>query len=155
MPVQPFRTRFRCKSPVGRQHSCIAITIRHASTRTAMAVVWAIKEPFRSANLGTRIMTQHAARLRLRVGHSLLTSETLRARSTTHSLGPTTAARQPQKIWAQQINFLGEHDGPPERELKKQLITFFGRAQWVRTAYLARIRYEDAESIHVALCVEG
>jgi hypothetical protein len=59
------------------------------------------------------------------------------------------------QIRIQQIYFLGEQDGSPERELKEQLAALFGRAQWVRTAYLARVTYEKMSRVNVALCVRG
>jgi|HubBroStandDraft_3_1064219.scaffolds.fasta_scaffold175947_2 hypothetical protein len=59
------------------------------------------------------------------------------------------------QIRIQQIYFLGEQDGSPERELKEQLAALFGRAQWVRTAYLARVTYEKMGRVNVALCVRG
>jgi len=54
-----------------------------------------------------------------------------------------------------QLYFLGEQDGPPEQELKEQLAALFARAQWVRTAYLARVTYEKMGPVNVALCVRG
>jgi hypothetical protein len=59
------------------------------------------------------------------------------------------------QIRIRQLDFLGEQDGPAERELKKQLTDFFSRAQWVRAAYLARVTYETMGSVNVALCVRG
>lgn len=51
--------------------------------------------------------------------------------------------------------FLGEQDGLPERELKKQLAKLFDSAAWVRAAYLARVSYEEMGPVHVALCASG
>jgi hypothetical protein len=59
------------------------------------------------------------------------------------------------QIRIQQLNFLGEQDGPPERELKEQLATFLDRGQWARVAYLARVTYEKMAPANVALCVRG
>jgi len=59
------------------------------------------------------------------------------------------------QIRIQQLHFLGEQDGPPEQELKKQLTAFLGGAHWVRVAYLARVTYEDKGCATVALCVRG
>lgn len=63
--------------------------------------------------------------------------------------------RPPQQIVVQDVSFVGEQDGPPERELKKKLTVLFEQLQLVRTAYLARVRYDNADPVHVALCVRG
>src|SRR5579871_4007428 len=63
--------------------------------------------------------------------------------------------RPPEFLRVQQINFIVEQDGPPERELKIKLIALFNSASWVRIAYLARVTYEDTGPMHVALCVRG
>ncbi len=59
------------------------------------------------------------------------------------------------QIRIRQLYFLGEQDGSAERELKEQLAALFGRAQWVRTAYLARVTYEKMGPVNVALCARG
>lgn len=64
-------------------------------------------------------------------------------------------SRSPQRINVQTVNFIGEQDGPPERELKTELTALFGQMRFVRTAYLARIRYGEAGTVQVALCVRG
>ena len=55
----------------------------------------------------------------------------------------------------QKINFIGEQDGPPERELKAELTVLFAKLRLVTTAYLARITYGDAGTVQVALCVRA
>lgn len=52
-----------------------------------------------------------------------------------------------------QPRFLGEQDGPPERELKAALVEFFGRDPSVRAAYLARVAYGDQATANVVLCL--
>jgi len=59
----------------------------------------------------------------------------------------------PQKIQVPQVRFVGEQDGPPERELKGKLVEFFGRDKSVRAAYLARVMFGEVTNINVALCV--
>ena len=52
------------------------------------------------------------------------------------------------------IRFVGEQDGPPERQLKETLSTVF-RGRDVARAYLARVTYEDPSNPAVALCISG
>ena len=59
----------------------------------------------------------------------------------------------PEEIRAPQLHFVGEQDGPPERELKERLADFFRRDQSVKAAYLARVSYDDPSRISVALCL--
>lgn len=61
--------------------------------------------------------------------------------------------RHPQKLEVQRLQFLGEQDGPPERELKGKLSEFFRRDQSVKTAYLAKVSYREQTSTNVALCL--
>ena len=61
--------------------------------------------------------------------------------------------RHPEEIHPPQLCFIGEQDGPPERELKGRLAIFFRRDQSVQTAYLARVSYDDPSRIGVALCL--
>jgi len=63
--------------------------------------------------------------------------------------------RRPEQVVVQSVSFVGEQDGPPERELKDKLTVLFGQLQLVRTAYLALVRYDKAGPVHVALCVRG
>ena len=51
--------------------------------------------------------------------------------------------------------FVGEQDGPPERELKGRLCLLFGGEKGVYRAYLARVAYGDATSYSVALCIRA
>ena len=54
---------------------------------------------------------------------------------------------------ASTIRFVGGQDGPPERELKLHLATLPGDERSVQRAYLARLRYDNAKSWDVALCI--
>ena len=57
--------------------------------------------------------------------------------------------------WGEGVHFLGEHDGPPERELKVALSGEFLRTPGVRAAYLARVRYGGGEPAELALCIRS
>ena len=59
-----------------------------------------------------------------------------------------------EELQVPQLRFLGEQDGPPERELKFRLAQFFQSDQRVATAYLARVAY-GGESFAVALCLRA
>ena len=50
------------------------------------------------------------------------------------------------------VHFLGEQDGPPERDLKERLATFFRTEREIGAAYLARVTYND-DSLNVACCI--
>jgi hypothetical protein len=63
--------------------------------------------------------------------------------------------RPPQQMTVQTVYFLAEQDGPPEQELKSKLVTLFDQLRLVNIAYLAVVRYGDAASPNVALCVRG
>lgn len=52
-----------------------------------------------------------------------------------------------------QIRFLGEQDGPTEREFKQRLAELFGHDRRIIAAYLARVAYSDTTPISVALCL--
>jgi hypothetical protein len=57
-----------------------------------------------------------------------------------------------EEIQVPQVHFLGEQDGPPERELKSRLTDLF-QHQSVERGYLARVVYEGDGVIAVALCI--
>lgn len=59
-----------------------------------------------------------------------------------------------EEIQVPHIRFLGEQDGPPERELKSRLSDFFQRNQSITKAYLAQVAYED-KTFAVALCIRS
>jgi SseB protein C-terminal domain len=58
-----------------------------------------------------------------------------------------------EKRIAAEIQFLGEQDGQPERDLKVLLIDSLKREKQVQRAYLARISSGGHKQITVALCV--
>ena len=55
----------------------------------------------------------------------------------------------PQELDVGEVSFVGEQDGPPERELKAELIPLLSEA---RAGYLARVQYTSGER-SVALCL--
>ena len=63
--------------------------------------------------------------------------------------------RPSEDVRVSKVYFVAEQDGTPERELKNKLVMLFNRAAWVNVAYLARVTYENAGPMHVALCVRG
>lgn len=64
-------------------------------------------------------------------------------------------SRPPQTMTPVAINFVGEQDGLPERDLKLEIVRLFQAAQKVERAYLARADYGDGTGIHVVLCVKA
>jgi len=65
-----------------------------------------------------------------------------------------TSKKHAEEFQVPRLRFIGEQDGPPERELKRRLTEFFLRDQTVNTAYLARVAY-GTESFAVALCLRA
>lgn len=64
------------------------------------------------------------------------------------------ASRPPQQLTASVVRFVGEQDGPPERDLKACFVEQFKYEPTVERAYLARADYDDGTGAHVALCVK-
>jgi hypothetical protein len=61
----------------------------------------------------------------------------------------------PEAFRARQIQFVGEQDGGPERQLKEALAAHFGSGKIVKVAYLARAQYEVQGPVNVVLCVRA
>ncbi len=61
--------------------------------------------------------------------------------------------RSPNERREQRVEFLGEQDGPPERELKALLRAELRRFLSVQRAYLARIGFAPDAPVSVALCI--
>jgi hypothetical protein len=53
------------------------------------------------------------------------------------------------------IRFVGEQDGPPERDLKKRISSLLERAPAVERAYLARVEYTKPPGKAVVLCIRS
>lgn len=56
---------------------------------------------------------------------------------------PFSKRRKPEQIVQPTVEFVGEQDGPPERELKAGLASLFATRAQVSRAYLCRVRYTD------------
>lgn len=52
------------------------------------------------------------------------------------------------------LQFLGEQDGVPERELKERLVEYLRQSSKVQAAYLARVAY-GGSAVNVALCLRA
>ena len=63
--------------------------------------------------------------------------------------------RDIEQIRIPAIRFLGEQDGPVERELKSRLSELFAREDTIATAYLARVHYRDSPTDSIALCLRA
>jgi hypothetical protein len=53
------------------------------------------------------------------------------------------------------IEFLGEQDGEPERNLKQNLVPILEEALEIKSAYLAIADYRDGSSPSVVLCLRS
>ena len=53
------------------------------------------------------------------------------------------------------IHFIGELEGPPVQELKRQLANYFACEHEIRKAFLVRISREGAPTPRLALCLVG
>lgn len=51
------------------------------------------------------------------------------------------------------IRFVGEQDGPSERELKHQFVQLFSTIEYIRVAYLAIADYQSGSPPSVVLCL--
>ena len=63
--------------------------------------------------------------------------------------------RTPELRREPRLEFLGEQDGPNERELKAALIRVLDEVGSVEMAYLARVGFHPAAPPSVALCVRA
>jgi hypothetical protein len=63
--------------------------------------------------------------------------------------------RAPEARMERRIEFLGEQDGPPERELKASIVEELTRVPAISRAYLARVGYQPQGRPAVALCLAG
>ena len=60
--------------------------------------------------------------------------------------------------WSSGVRFLGEHDAPPDRELKLALSGEFAHTPGIRAAYLARATYGETDVSRAAdltLCIRS
>lgn len=61
--------------------------------------------------------------------------------------------RPTEELVAHGLTFVGEKDGPPERMLKEKLSELFAGNKNLLMAYLARVRYREANGESVCLCL--
>lgn len=66
-----------------------------------------------------------------------------------------TSQGYPNEMRVPRVMFVGEQDGPVEREFKQRLVEHFGHDRRVGAAYLARVAYSDATPVLVALCLRA
>ena len=66
---------------------------------------------------------------------------------------PDGAPSRPREDLFAYVRFVGEQDGPVERELKEHLTTLFRSDPAILIAYLARVQYDNTDSCGVALCL--
>jgi hypothetical protein len=64
---------------------------------------------------------------------------------------PKRLSRKPEEIRVQEIQFLGEQDGPPEQLLKNGLVESFQIDENVQRAYLARVSFGEGSHASVVL----
>jgi len=62
---------------------------------------------------------------------------------------PTTPRHEPE------LKFVGEQDGPPERQLKSDLIVLFGQRSHVQRAFLVRAIFDDTQAPEVVLAIRS
>ena len=63
--------------------------------------------------------------------------------------------RRPEDRRERAIRFVGEQDGPIERRLKTDLHEILGAQPDIRTAYLARVTYDDPKVREVVLALRS
>ena len=63
--------------------------------------------------------------------------------------------KPPQEIIQPFVEFVGEQDGPPEREFKSVLCRAFKSRPEVSRAYLCRVRYDRAATHAVVLAISA
>jgi hypothetical protein len=64
------------------------------------------------------------------------------------------SSRSPQRLTPRIVRFIGEQDGPAERDLKDSFVKLFRVEPKVEVAYLARVEHGDGSSVHVTLCLK-
>jgi hypothetical protein len=66
-----------------------------------------------------------------------------------------TPSKPTEEFQAQDIQFIGEQDGAPEKVLKDRLVAFFSASADVSRAYLVRVRYAPDSDGSVALALRA
>jgi len=60
-----------------------------------------------------------------------------------------------EKFHVRNMTFLGEQDGPIEREFKRRLLDCFATSTTLHKAYLVRARYDDSTKVNVVLALDA
>ena len=63
--------------------------------------------------------------------------------------------REKEQFKTQNIAFVGEQDGPTERELKRAVAVILNRAFSIECAFLLKVLYEPEKETKVALVMQG
>ena len=61
--------------------------------------------------------------------------------------------KRPKQLQVPKISFVCEQDGIPEQDLSQSFIPFFQERDYVHSAYLARVTYDNSHELNVALCI--
>ena len=64
-----------------------------------------------------------------------------------NSLPDADPSKPREEFVASTIRFIGQQDGPPERELKSHLASLLADECSVQRAYLARLQYDNASGV--------
>ena len=62
-------------------------------------------------------------------------------------------SRSPQQLTPQIVRFVGEQDGPAERDLKARFVELLRGEPGVQRAYLALAEHGEGSTAHVTLCL--
>jgi hypothetical protein len=63
---------------------------------------------------------------------------------------------QPTRVLRpERVQYIGEQDGGPERELKTAVSKVFDSYPGVTKAYLVRVKYDESAEVNVALCLQS
>jgi hypothetical protein len=63
-------------------------------------------------------------------------------------------SRSPQRLMPRVVRFIGEQDGPAERDLKDRFVELLRSEPIVKGAYLACAEHGNGSGIHITLCLK-
>jgi len=63
-------------------------------------------------------------------------------------------SRSPQRLAPRVVTFIGEQDGPAERDLKDRFVEVLSGEPIVKRAYLACAEHGDGSGVHITLCLK-
>lgn len=64
-------------------------------------------------------------------------------------------AKKPQKLTGVTTKFIGEQDGPSERDLKARFVELFRQEPAIERGYLALAEHGDGSGVHVILAIKS